>query len=348
MTRSARSCFTIAVLIAAMFVGSLSVPAAACACGALVTPDQSTRVAQETALVSTDGRTETIVMRLGLESSTDNAALLMPTPTPAKVTTASASLFDELEKLTAPRVEVKRRWRFGAKSDEVMASAPPGGPRVVDQVQLGPLEATTLAGGDLPGIQNWLSTHGYSMRPDVVAALEPYLKEGWAVVAMRLTSSAPLKGPLDPVRLDFASDRLVYPMRLSTAATSTQRVLVYTLGAHRMQRTDPDTGPQRVSVEFAGSIADRTSDPTLTELSSRGDYLTRMSVVISDPHRITSDFLFGPAPTDEPFQRVTVREESEDLAPVVFTAAAGFIALAVLASAVGALVFVVLRRRRRV
>jgi hypothetical protein len=65
------------------------------------------------------------------------------------------------------------------------------------------------------------------------------------MVAMRLTSTDQLNGRLAPVKLVFASDRLVYPMRMSAAAQTPQRVVVYTLGAHRMKRTDADAAAQR-------------------------------------------------------------------------------------------------------
>ena len=63
-------------------------PAGACACGGIVSHDQDARVTGEQALIATHGGTETIVMRLDLESVADNAALIIPTPTPATATQA--------------------------------------------------------------------------------------------------------------------------------------------------------------------------------------------------------------------------------------------------------------------
>ncbi|MGY4654142.1 hypothetical protein ACVWWN_007938 [Mycobacterium sp. URHB0021] len=78
----------------------------------MLSHDATTRVADEMARGTTDGTTETVVMRLDLESTADNAALV-PTPTPAKVGSASETLFDELQELSASRVETVRDWRFG-------------------------------------------------------------------------------------------------------------------------------------------------------------------------------------------------------------------------------------------
>jgi len=200
---------------------------------------------------------------------------------------------------------------------------------VVSQVQLGPLEATTLAGGDLAGVRDWLHTHHYDMRPEVVGQLDAYLRQGWAFVAMRLTASGPLNGRLAPVMLRFDSDRLVYPMGMSAAATTPQRVVVYTLGAHRMQRTDADTATQAVTVDYAGRIAGRSHDPTVTELAARGPYLTRMAVNIDRPSAITSDFVFDQAPSGDPYQRVVHRDEAVDITPFALGAGAVLAVLAV-------------------
>lgn len=266
------------------------------------------------ALVTGDGSTETVVMRLNLSTTADNAALVVPTPAPATVTAASPDLFDDLGELSAARVETVRRWTIGwgggAASEGALAGVPggtAGGPTVLRQVQLGPLEATTLSGGDLDGVQKWLQDNGYQLRPEISSGLEPYLREGWSVVAMRLTSSEPLNGPLAPVSLTFASDDLIYPMRMSAQAKSPQTVVIYTLGEHRMQRVDPDLATQYVEIDYAGTISGRSGDATLPEES--GDYLTKMTTSIVDPAAITSDFQFAAAPNDEPFQRVIYRYE---------------------------------------
>jgi hypothetical protein len=328
------------LLTAATLVAGPGGPAGACACGGIVSPDRDAKVTGEQALVALDAGTETIVMRLDMQSVADNAALIVPTPTPATATAAGKGLFGELERLTAPRLE-----RSGtARTDLDEAGAAPGGtPTVVAQVQLGPLEATTLTGGDLSGVRQWLDSHGYTMRPEVSAQLDPYLRQGWSFVAMRLTGQEPLTGQLDPVRLDFASDQLVYPMRMSAAAKDVQHVVVYTLGRHRMQRTDADAATQDVAVDYAGAIAGRTNDETLTELTRHNPYLTRISTTITDPASIATDFTFGPAPNDDPYQRVIGRTEPEDHAAALLPIAASVIVVLVAAAV---LTMLVVRHRR--
>ncbi|MEV6772838.1 DUF2330 domain-containing protein [Nocardia sp. NPDC051030] len=309
LRRTARLIAVVAIVLGAGGI-SLATPAFACACGGVAIPDGGTpvQVDGETALVGWDGTTETILMRLALRSGGDRAALIVPTLTPATVTAGKSDTFTELTRLTAPEVVIDRRVESGG-GDRAGAAAPTEAPTVLARVELGPLEATTLTGGDVTGIQRWLSDNGYVMRPEVIATLQPYLSEGWSFVAMRLTATA-LSGELDPVRVSFASDRLVYPMRMSSAATRTQSVHLYVLAEHRVRRSDADAAAQTVTVDFAGRVSG-SSDPDLRQLSASGrDYLTELTVLISTPAAIAHDFTFTNAPDDSGYRRVVHRTET--------------------------------------
>jgi hypothetical protein len=315
-------------------------PASACACGAIVSSDSNASVNTEVALVDWDGHNETVLMQLSLQSNADNAALVVPTPHPASVAAGNNSTFDELDQLSAPHVESHSHWTMKWFLAGPGAAAPPtpSAPTVVSQVQLGPLQATTLAGGDMAGLTRWLATNGYTMRPAVVAALGPYVRDGWSFVAMRLTSHDHLNGRLNPVTLKFASDRFVYPMRMSVAAQTPQHVVIYTLGQHRMRRVDPDQSNQVVDTDFAGPVSG-VSDPALAEFVGSGAYLTKLSTHIQKPDQISSDFEFAPAATDDNYQQVENRTDDIDMTPAVVFALAVVIAVT--------LILVVGRLRRK-
>jgi hypothetical protein len=350
--RSAQSIRLVATLLASAVLATLAAivlgpTSYACACGAFVAPSgERATMNHEVALVHWDGTTETILMQLALDASTSNVALVVPTPAPATVTAGDKATFVELESLTAPQVQDRKHWKLGmlsaeSSSDAARASAP----RVLKQVQLGPLQATTLAGGDLAGLQKWLVDNGYSIRPEVSDALGPYVRDGWSFVAMRLTSSDPIVGGLKPVQMAFPSSKLVYPMRLSVAATRPQEVTVYTLADHRQQRTDADAAGQSSTVEFAGDVSTAVHDPLLRELTvNHGGYLTKISVNIPKPSQISSDFAFGNAPKDDAYRQVVYRDR-DVVIPIELIVFVGLVAL--IAAIVTALVVVRLRRRRR-
>jgi hypothetical protein len=351
MLRACRSAMAGVLLVwVGLTAMALAAPSHACACGALVAPPNAqATMNQEVALVHWDGSIENILMQLALNSSTDNVALVVPTPTPAKVAAGDTATFMELDTLTAPEVKKRRHWsaRSAVELAAPRAAAPAGAPNVVNQVQLGPLEATTLAGGDLAGLQKWLGDNGYAIKPTVSAALGPYVRDGWSFVAMRLTSTAPIVGGLKPVRLTFQSPQLVYPMRLSAAATGAQHLTIFTLSEHRQQRTDADadaTGQSKQStqVQFAGDVSSAVHDPLLRELAgNHGGYLTKMQVDIFKPAQITSDFTFGNAPKDDAYRQVVyVNDDVEiPIEPILL--------VVLLFGAITAVVFFVVRRRRR-
>ncbi|QIS08527.1 DUF2330 domain-containing protein [Nocardia arthritidis] len=306
-----------AVLLGCVGIGALA-PASACACGGVIPKagdlGSTATVNREVALLGWDGRRETIVMQLALRSGIDTAALIVPTPTPATVTAGAPQTFKELEARTAPQVVTHYRWlsKIGAGASSAAAPAT-AGPTVLGRVQLGPLEATTLTGGDLDGIRKWLTDNGYQTKPEVVDAMAPYLRDGWSFVAMRLTSDQPLSGALDPVRFEFDTDRLVYPMRMSAAAKSSQTVVLYVLGEHRMRRTDPDANKQSSDVEFADRATD-FADADLARLSGGGhDYLTGLRVTIDNPAAISTDFTFAAADSDEPYHQIVERTENAEI-----------------------------------
>ncbi|MGW5311124.1 DUF2330 domain-containing protein [Nocardia thailandica] len=332
--------FSVAGLLSA---GAAAAPARACACGGVVSAGDRATVGGETAVASWDGRRETVLMRLDMRFDGDRAALIVPTPTPATVRAGDAAVFGELARLTAPERVTETDWFGSPGFDGASAGAPGGAPTVHDQVRLGPLEATTLSGGDLTGLRAWLDEHGYTMKPEVTATLDPYLRDGWSFVALRLTGSTALTGALDPVAFAFDTDRFVYPMRMSAAATAAQSVRLYLLGEHRLARTDADAATQSTRTAFAGRV-DLSGAPALAALAPpTHTYLTELAVSVPRPAAITTDFTFAAAPTDDPVRDHYVTREYVDILGLP----AGYVLIVAGLSAVVVAGAVVVGARRR-
>ncbi|MGN6273237.1 MAG: DUF2330 domain-containing protein [Protaetiibacter sp.] len=268
-----------ALLTASLTTIGIATPAAACACGAPAPPD-GTRVSvgQEQALVTFDGVTERIDMVLDMLADGADTGLVVPTPTPATVSLGEASLFDALDEQTAPVVETVEDW-WGSMGD---GSSAGGAPEVLSEVDLGPIQAVTLAASDAAGLQSWLTANGYAIDPSVQSLFADYIARGWSFAALKLTGEEPLDGALDPVRFEFATSEMVYPLLLSQAATMPQTVRLYLFGDDAMQATFPD-GTVAGSVTWAGEV----DVPSLLPL---GAYLTVVEAYFSDPAtQITGD-----------------------------------------------------------
>jgi len=267
--------------------------ASACACGgAAPSPGSEVAVGEERAIVSWNDGVEQIDMLLDMQSTDSETGLVFPTPSPATVTLGDREDFEAIGRVTTPtRIEEYDWWSAPGGAGAGDAG---GAPDVLAIVQLGPIEAVTLAASDASGLQTWLDENGFALAPAVTELLEGYVERGWYFVALRLTGDAPLEGGLDPLRFSFDSGTLVYPLELSQAATSPQTVRLYVFDDHRQRVTFVDGG------EPAASFTSWAAPVTGTEVDGFGDYLTVFELYFDDPGtEILGDLEFSPTLSDE-------------------------------------------------
>ncbi|MGW2592778.1 DUF2330 domain-containing protein [Streptomyces sp. NPDC001515] len=353
---------SLVLLVFSVQLGSLVAPAYACGCGAMVVdPGHRVAVGRETSVVSWDGTTEQIVMRLTVRGDAPEAAWIMPVPHRATVELGEPSLFSELESLTAP---VRRErsyfwprsddWPFGGSGHAVGDAAPaPGAARPVEVVgreRLGPFDVARLAATDPRALEDWLKLNGFELPDRLATALRPYVEQKWEYVAVRLApsrSGAALSGTLDPLRLRFASDRLVYPMRLSELAATPQSLGLYVLAAHRMEPSGT-IGGQRPEVTYAGrvdTVAEHSRYPAMSVLAGRKPvFVTAIEQSFPRPELIDGDHVLRAAGADTPYQRVTYRDTLLTVGGVPVWALTVFGGAAAVA---GALFWALRARRRR-
>ncbi|TCC48623.1 DUF2330 domain-containing protein [Kribbella capetownensis] len=297
----------LAGMLAAGFVAAGVTPAWACACGGYLPDAQSqARAYGEHALVRHDAGTEQITLSMAINGSSKKAAWIMPVPAAAKVELGDPDLFYRLNRMTRPKVvERKTYWPFRnlgimAGGDTAGAAAPGSGVDVREQMVLGPFQVVRLGGSTGSAVTDWLRTTGYVVPAGLAANLTPYLSEGWEIVAVKLapkTGGERISGETPPLRLTFASDRIVYPMRLSKGASTAQTVTVYVASAHRVDATKLPDADVRPELLYAGRVQDDA-------MEAPADFLTAYAVTYRDPSKITSDFTFDRAATDDEFQRI--------------------------------------------
>jgi hypothetical protein len=274
----------------------VATPASACACGAPAPrPGQDVIVDKEHAILSWDGEQERIELLLDMLTDADDTGLIFPTPAPATVTEGDRQTFLDIEEAIQPKEVIVDDWWAGDHGEGSGAGAPPV---VLDQVQLGPVEATTLEASDTEGLTDWLDENGYAIRDEIAEGLADYVDRGWYFVALKLTSDAPLEGGLDPIRFTFDSDQLVYPMDLSRHATSAQRARLYIFQDHRARVAgldDPTPALPGEQTVWAG--------PAPAGLDELGSYLTVVDLAFDSPaSQIPGDLVVVQAGDDEPLQ----------------------------------------------
>lgn len=339
---SARPLLVVLGALGAMVVGPGV--ANACACGAAIA-DELTPV-RETALVELDGPVEHVTVNIGADTTSDSVAFLMPVPSTAEFAIADGALFTELDEVSRPRVEYREKVVDG---DGAGGAADPGGDvTVVDHVEVGPYELAQLSGTDNRAVSDWLTAKDFTLPPDLAGHLAPYLAEGWLVVAVHLRpemAGQTFDDALPPMRISFATDEPVYPMRLSAAADHGQPLRLYVLADHRMDVTDPTPGDGEPEVNFAGWLTPGELDgqPELAKLVSGRRFLTRYDAWV-DPAEVTDDIRITQADEDEAYRAVVIQTryvQGPSAAEVIVVVVGGVVLAGLVAGAV-----ILVRRRR--
>ena len=307
----------VAGVLAVGLVAAGVTPAWACACGGYLPDAQSAaRAYGENALVRHSGGTEQITLSMAVRGASKKAAWIMPVPAAATVELGEDDdLFYRLDQATRPKRVVKKTyWPFrdlgimgSGRGDSAGARAPGAGVNVKEQMLLGPFAVTRLTGSSGTAVTDWLRTNGYVVPATLAANLTPYLTEKWEIVAVKLApkqDGESLSGRTPPLRLTFASDRIVYPMRLSKGATTTQTVTVYVAAEHRVDATKVPDAAVTPELLFAGRVE-------MEALPKPADFLTAYTATYREPGRITDDFTFTRAANDDEYQRITYVTRNE-------------------------------------
>ena len=283
--------FVTLALLATSAVG----PVAACGCGGVVGPIDSTVTASsERAIISWDGEKETIELTFDIDSTTASAGLIVPTPAPATISAGDLRTFDVIESVIQPTVNVEKDW-WGI--DYFVDDEKPDAVDTLARVPLNPITTTTIAASDSIGLQAWLTLNGYGVTDAMASAIKTYAEYGWAFTLISLTSADVIDGHIDPIRLTFDTNRLVYPMRLARSEDGAQNVRLYVFDDHRNDVTQAAAPTLNIDAEIETLFAGEVQDSRLVAL---GSYLSAFDITYADPkNQVTSDIGFFESVSDE-------------------------------------------------
>lgn len=290
-----RRVLAVGLLTLALISTAAVSPANACGCGGIVGPaDTSISASSERAIISWNGSRETIELTFDIESDSATAGLIVPTPTAATVSAGDLRTFDVIESVIQPEVNVEKDWwgidYFVPDPDPVVADT---GTRV----PLGPIQTSTIAASDTIALQAWLTLNGYGVTDAMADAIKTYAEYGWTFTLISLSSDDVINGHIDPIRLSFDTNRLVYPMRLARSESTTQEVRLYVFDDHRTDVTQGAAPTLKIDGDVVDLYAGKVQD---TRLASLGAYLSAFQITYTDPkNQVTSDIGFFESLSDE-------------------------------------------------
>lgn len=294
--------------------------AVACACGGIATdPGSNAKVYDEAAVIWTDGRSERIDMTLTMTGDPSSAAWLMPAPVGAKLSVGASGVMSRLDVAAAPKVITKKKYRlsvgFGEAGNQAVGQAP-GGAQVESHVQIGPFDVTTLSGTSATGVNDWLKANGFGARDELLPMFQSYLDQDWRINAVKLVpeKAATLGRTLPPLRMAFPTRKVVYPMKLSGAATVAQQVRIHLLAARRMEIGTQAAPSRPLRLDFSGAIPASTAGLGRGLMPGHNDqvWLTSWSGTLP-PRTITDDYDFKASATTSAYRRQITRTEYVDV-----------------------------------
>jgi hypothetical protein len=266
-------------ILSAILVGTAGAsPAFACGCGGVVgPPDSDVSVSNERAILHWEDGKETMEIMVDMDSDQPTAGLIIPTPSPAAVSQGDARTFELIESTIVPGARIETDW-WGLgylMPDPVEVTADE-----FSRVRVGPLEATTIAASDTASLDTWLAANKFEITPKLVKSLAGYAEAGWSLTAIRLSNENGLTGHVDPIRLSFTTERLVYPMQLAQNETTPQSVRLYVFDKQRTGISKANSPTIDLDAEIAIAWSGKPEDRRLLDL---GAYLTVFDIRYDDP-----------------------------------------------------------------
>ncbi|AMV27261.1 hypothetical protein VT84_22860 [Gemmata sp. SH-PL17] len=217
------------LVVPALFVGVFAFPTPSEGCAVIPPRGVVVEVATESAIIIWDekAKTQHFIRRATFAATAPGEApvkdfgFLVPTPSVPVLEEVDDRAFDELAKITAPKIETRSPPSGGGCAMGCgMASAPKAAVGHADvellaEKHVAGYDAKVMKAGDSDALAAWLNERGYEVRPALARWLKPYLDKGWVVTAFKIagassTGASTAVGSA-AVRMSFTTEAPFFP-----------------------------------------------------------------------------------------------------------------------------------------
>ncbi len=306
-----------AKLAAALAIASTLAPQAASACGGffcgqLPVDQQAERI------VFSVGPTDTrMIVQIAYRGRADDFAWVLPlafVPEPGDLGTFSPLALSQLDANTAPifvrpsEPECGTILLNGGGSD---ADTP--GVTVHLEHVVGPYEVVVLEGDDTSELVSWLRGHGFQITDAMIPYVEPYVREGMKLLALRLSPNEGVED-IEPFSIRMPTTTPGIPIRLTAVAAEPEMgVLVIVLASQRFGPANwSELEIDPATIRFASHAWPAETD-YLTRVAQEADAVMGMGFVteMAGPTLPLAEAIRAATPADDEQRRA--RDELLDL-----------------------------------
>lgn len=198
-------------------------------------------------ILSVGQQQTTLYDELRYDGDPESFAWVLPITGNAKIGVSSDGLFATLDAMTSvvvvpPPVNCPIRPNDCSDGDDLSAApgasergSSGGGVTVTAQETVGPYETVQLKSDDPQALNEWLTSHGYTIPDDIKPVIAQYVAEHFDFLALKLVPGTGVQA-MRPVRVTTSGASVVLPLRMVAAGTgATVGVTLWTLGEGRYQ-----------------------------------------------------------------------------------------------------------------
>ncbi len=253
--------------------------------GAMIPPtnyDYEINSQGQIALIKHYGSIEELSILAKIYYGGEGFAWIVPLPSTPEIDEVSTDLFSELAEISKPVYQYRN-------SDFYCGSASPGYDRgegkgedyfiiIENAKNFDFLSTVVVYTNHVDSLKNWLENNGYSVSEQVISYIQSYIDKNWNhFFCARITSGGYDKNSVG-VKLTFATEEPVYPMKISRAnfySYDYPVLFLYVISAHKM--TFPKSDLLYANRINEDEIKKITEDfPELGSYLNQDDFLTKL------------------------------------------------------------------------
>lgn len=194
-------------------------------------PDYYMNETGQKAVIFHENGMETMVLSVSFSGDAKDFAWVIPIPSKPEVTKGSDEIFTSLAEITRPVL-----WRgpmpmmeLAGKANDEQAVI------VVETKKVDYYDITVLQATDSGALAKWLNQNDYEYPEESGYILNDYIENNWYFIAVKINTSAVeadevgeglKQGHATPLKIEFASSAIIYPLRISSITTQPKVVQI--------------------------------------------------------------------------------------------------------------------------
>ena len=179
---------------------------------------------------------EELLLQVRYDGPLEEFGWLIPVPDVPTVKKGSMECFYELSQFTQKNLE----WYASAATLSAKGGGEEEEPpvKVIEVKTVGAYEIAVLSTKTSGALETWLKKNQFAFPPNADGVVDTYVKRGWYFIAVKInvkggslysTSRRLASGELHPLQISFASERCVFPLKISSLNRTPSEVQVYVL-----------------------------------------------------------------------------------------------------------------------